>query len=127
MRTSLGEDVREAPRQGGGPTDIQYRSVTIELKVENRISDRAEMILKHVPQITAYSSGGGAQLGVLCILDLTERTAPPANPKNSITLHAPALHGFTSGSAPYPSRVAAVVIDGNLRVPSSYRRRRNTG
>ena len=122
LRTFLGEEVQEAPNQGGGPTDIQYRTVTIELKVERQIADRRKMIGKYVPQTTQYSSARGAQLGILCILDLTEKCEPPANPKNNVTLEAPEVHGFKGEAAPFPCRIAAVVIDGNLRLPSSYSR-----
>jgi hypothetical protein len=122
MRTKLGQDVQEAPRQGGGPTDIQYRSVTIELKVEKDVSDRRKMIERYLAQPTQYSSAGGAQLGILCILDLTEKHSPPASPQNQITLETPALHGFEESNAPFPTKAAVVVIDGNLRLPSSYSR-----
>jgi hypothetical protein len=121
MRTWLGEDVQEAPKQGGGPTDIQYKTVTVELKVEKEISDRGKMIEKYLSQPTQYSSAGGAQLGILCILDLTEKDKPPANSQNQITLETPEVHGFDS-TPNFPTRIAVVVIDGNLRLPSSYSR-----
>jgi hypothetical protein len=121
LRSLLGEDVREAPKQGGGETDIQYRSVTIELKVEDKISDRRKLIEKYLAQPTQYSSAGGAQLGILCILDLTEKHRPPANPQSQITLESPHLHGF-GDNAPFPTKIAVVFIDGNLRLPSSYSR-----
>jgi hypothetical protein len=122
LRTLLGEDVQEAPKQGGGPTDIQYRTVTIELKVEKEISDRRKMAEKYVGQTTQYSSAGGAQLGILCILDLTEKHSPPASPQNQITLETPHLHGFDESEAPFPTKIAMVVVDGNLRWPSNYSR-----
>jgi hypothetical protein len=120
MRTWLGEEVQEAPRQGGGPTDIQFKSVTIELKVEKSISDRRKMVEKYFSQPVQYSSAGGAQLGILCILDLTEKRNPPANPQNQISLESPSVHGFPDGDVPFPTKIAAVIIDGNLRWPSSY-------
>jgi hypothetical protein len=120
MRQALGEDVSEAPKQGGGPTDIQYRSVTVELKVEKRISERRDLVKRYLAQPTQYTSGGGGQLGILCILDLTEKHNPPANPQNNITLETPQLHGFVESEPGYPTKVAVVIIDGNLRLPSSY-------
>lgn len=122
MRMLLGEDVQEAPWQGGGETDILYRSITIELKVEKKIKDRRKMIEKYLAQPTQYSSAGGTQLGILCILDLTEKCKPPANPKNNVTLETPSVHGFPDGNAPFPIKIAVVIIDGNLRLPSSYSR-----
>jgi hypothetical protein len=120
MRTWLGQDVQEAPRQGGGPTDIQYKSVTIELKVEKSISDRRKMVEKYLSQPVQYSSASGAQLGILCILDLTAKVTPPANPQNQISLETPSVHGFPDSNALFPTKIATVVIDGNLRWPSSY-------
>jgi hypothetical protein len=116
----LGEDVQEAPRQGGGPVDIRYRTVTIELKVENRIKNRDRMIAKYLAQPTQYSSALGAQLGLLCILDQTNKDDPFANPQNNIKVATPAVHGFSDGEAPYPTKIVAVIIDGNLRLPSAY-------
>jgi hypothetical protein len=122
LRTRLGEDVQEAPKQGGGPTDIKYRSVVIELKVEDEISNRQKMIDKYLAQPAQYAAGGSSQLGILCILDQTEKHHPPANPQNQITLETPAVHGFTGDQILYPTRLAVVIIDGNLRPPSQYSR-----
>jgi hypothetical protein len=122
LRLWLGEEVQEAPRQAGGPTDIRYRSVTIELKVEDNISDRRKMIEKYCAQPVQYSSGSGAQLGILCILDQTEKHNPPANPQNQISLETPPVHGFPEGYVPYPTKIAVIIIDGKLRWPSSYSR-----
>lgn len=122
LRLWLGEEVFEAPRQAGGPVDIRYRSVTIELKVEDKISDRRKMIEKYCAQPVQYSSGSGAQLGILCILDQTDKRNPPASPQNQISLETPPVHGYPQGDAPYPTKIAAVIIDGKLRLPSSYSR-----
>lgn len=122
LRSQLGEDVLEAPKQAGGITDIQYRSVTIELKVEDKVSDRKAMLAGYENQPTQYSSGVGSQLGILCVLDVTEKKKPPAPPQNNLVILKPELHGFPDGSAPAPSRIVAIVIDGNLRKPSSYSR-----
>jgi hypothetical protein len=122
MSRELGADVMEAPKQGGGITDIRYRSVIVELKVEDKVADRDEMLRGYESQPTQYSSAVGSQLGILCVLDLSEKINPPAPPQNSIRLLAPKLHGFEPGNAPFPARIAALVIDGNLRQPSSYSR-----
>ncbi|HKC62346.1 MAG TPA: hypothetical protein VKB86_01855 [Pyrinomonadaceae bacterium] len=120
LRMQLGEDVQEAPRQGGGPSDIRYRSVTLELKVEDRIKNRGRMINKYVGQPTQYASASGAQLGILCILDQTSKDEPPANPQNNIILVTAPVHGFDDNAPPYPTKIAAVIIDGNLKLPSDY-------
>lgn len=122
MRTLLGENVQEAPKQGGGPTDIQYKTITIELKVEKTITNRRDMINKYLGQPTQYSSSHGSQLGILCILDLTQKDNPPSNPQNQITLETPRTHGFQDGNSLFPTKICAIIIDGNLRLPSSYSR-----
>ena len=122
LRLWLGEDVQEAPKQGGGPTDIKYKSVVVELKVEKEIGDRRKMVGKYCSQPTQYASGSGAQLGILCILDLTEKRNPPANPQSQISLETPAVHGFPDGDAPFPTKIAAIIRDGDLQLPSSYSR-----
>lgn len=40
LRMQLGEEVEEAPRQGGDLTDIKYKSVVLELTVEKRTKTR---------------------------------------------------------------------------------------
>lgn len=122
MRQQLGEEVLEAPKQAAGITDVQFRSVTIELKVENKIADRKKMLAAYESQPVQYTSGVGAQLGILCVLDLTEKEAPPAPTQNNLIVLKPKLHGFIDDTAPAPVRIVAVVIDGNLRSPSSYSR-----
>jgi hypothetical protein len=99
-----------------------YRTVTVELKVEKHVSDRARMLQGYQDQPTQYSSATGAQLGILCVLDLTEKILPPAPPQNNIILLSPKLHGFDETPPPFPSRIAAIVIDGNLKPPSDYSR-----
>lgn len=123
LRGQLGEDVHEAPKQGGGITDIRYRTVVAELKVEVNLSNRADMLQSYQNQLTQYSGATGAQLGILCVLDTTEKTLPPAPPQNNVQLLTPKLHGFTeNGHPPFPVRIAAVIIDGNIRKPSDYSR-----
>lgn len=122
LRGQLGEEVIEAPKQAAGITDIKFRSVTIELKVEESVADRAQMLVGYENQPTQYASGTGAQLGILCVLDLTEKDAPPAPTQNNLVVLTPKLHGFPAGNAPSPTRIVGVIIDGNLRSPSSYSR-----
>ncbi len=122
LRSQLGEDVLEAPKQSGGITDIKYKSIVVELKVEKTQSDREKLYKLYENQPVQYASGSGAQLSILCVLDLSPKVNPPAPPQNSVKLLDPLVHGFAKGKCPYPVRVAAVVIDGNLQLPSSYSR-----
>lgn len=120
MRRLLGAEVEEAPKQGGGITDIQYRSITIELKVEKDISERSKLVEKYSGQPTQYSSSVGSTLGITCILDLTEKEKPPASLENEIQLTEPELHGYSEEDPPNPSKIAMVFINGNLPLPSEH-------
>jgi hypothetical protein len=120
LRIQMGEEVQEAPRQGGGPLDIRYRSVTLELKVEDTTKDRERLVKKYVAQPTQYSSASGSQLGIVCILDQTDKNEPPASPQNNIIVTTPPVHGFEDSAPPFPTKMTVVIIDGNLRLPSDY-------
>jgi hypothetical protein len=122
LRGQLGEDVLEAPRQAGGITDIKYKSIVIELKVEKLQSDREKLFEAYESQPVQYASGTGAQLSILCVLDLCPKVKPPAPPQNGVKLLEPKVHGYERGRSPFSVRVGAVVIDGNLKLPSSYSR-----
>jgi hypothetical protein len=120
LRMQLGEDVQEAPRQGGGPLDIRYRSITLELKVENTTKNRDRIVKKFTAQPTQYSSASGSQLGIIAVLDQTSKDEPPASPQNNIIVTTPTLHGFQESAPPYPTKMIFVIVDGNLRSPSDY-------
>jgi len=117
--TALGSEVREGERLAGGILDLHYRNIVIELKVETSTSDRAALRAKYIDQTTQYTAHS-VPLSVTCILDMVEKERPPANAANNITLETPLLHGFEATAAEYPSKVAVIIIDGNLRSPSSY-------
>lgn len=117
--TDLGSEVREGERLAGGILDLHYRNIVIELKVEDSTSDRAVLRAKYIEQPAQYTTPS-VPLSVTCILDMVEKERPPANVANNITLETPVLHGFEETAAEYPSKVAVIIIDGNIRSPSSY-------
>ncbi|MFD9285311.1 transposase [Streptomyces mirabilis] len=65
----------------------------------------------------------GARLSILCILDMSRKTSLIGVPENYLFTLQPALHGLTNPQA--PSLVAAIVVNGNLPIPSSWSRRRS--
>lgn len=118
----LGEQIIKESHLSGGRVEILFKGIIAELKVETKISNRKKMIEKYMSQPVAYSSGNIKQLSILCILDLTEKTNPPANPLNNISLISPPVHGFEEADLLYPSKVAVIIIDGNIKRPSDYSR-----
>lgn len=119
-RENIGDELYKEPHLSGGRVEINYRGIVVELKVENKISDREKLFEKYGKQPVAYASGNMKQLSILCILDLTEKKNPPAPPQNNVFFKAPVVHGFEENSPSYESRIAFVVIDGNTVSPSTY-------
>ncbi len=117
--TELSSDVQEGERSAGGILDVRYHNIVIELKVENNVSDRASLRTAYIEQPSQYTAHN-VPLSITCILDMTEQEHPPANVANSITLETPPAHGFGSQNPLYPSKVAVIIIDGNVKSPSSY-------
>ena len=119
LRMHLGADVHEEETLAGGRLDLRFRNVVIELKVECHVKDRTKLKTKFVRQPAQYSASG-IPVSVVCILDMVEKTQPPSNVANNITLETPSLHGHETVAPMYPSKVAVVIIDGNLKSPSAY-------
>jgi hypothetical protein len=119
MRVRLGDDVKEEETLGGGRLDLRFRNIVIELKTEFTINDRNALRKKYVSQTSQYTSSS-VPLAITCILDMTEKEYPPSNIANNITLETPTVHGFEHSSPTYPTKIAVVIIDGNLKRPSDY-------
>jgi hypothetical protein len=115
----MGPEVKEAEAVAGGTLDLVFRNIVIELKVEYGIKDRGALRKKYIEQPAQYTSPS-IPLGITCILDMTEKKHAPANIANNITLETPTLHGFENQAPAYPSKIAVLVIDGNLKLPSDY-------
>jgi hypothetical protein len=119
LRMQLGEEVHEAETVGGGILDLRYRKIVIELKVEYDQKDRKKLKEKYVSQPCQYNIAS-IPVSVTCILDMTEKDHVPPNVGNDLSLETPLLHGYGSEPPSYPSKVAVLIIEGNLRSPSSY-------
>lgn len=118
MAPELDGRVQEHAWQGGGPTDLAHDGVVAELKVERSRPVTLERAADYMSQATQYASAGQRQLSVLVILDMTPKQAPPGVLANTIGWLHPALHGLDDPA--FPSRVAVVIVNGNLPVPSAW-------
>ncbi len=118
MTSALGGRVIEHSWQGGGATDLVHDGVVAELKIAKDRPVTAETAIAYLGQTTQYASGGGRQLSILVILDMTRRDAPPGVLANDILLLEPRLSGLSDPA--FPSRVAAVILRGNLPVPGKW-------
>ena len=114
--------MQEHPQQAGGITDIRFRGVIVELKVENENGERERMARKYTRQVTQYAGVEARQVSVLLILDLTEKVNPPGDIRNDILLYNVPTHGTTDVPPKFPSKAFVFVVNGNTRNPSSYSR-----
>lgn len=114
----IGGDIIKEGHIAGGRVEIRYQDIIAELKVEKTISDRSKMVNQYKRQPSVYASAVSADLAILCILDLTDKTLPSASVANNVFTIPAVFHGFVT--APTTSKIAVIIIDGNLKNPSAY-------
>lgn len=122
LRLQLGQDVQDHPNQAGGITDIRFRGVIVELKVEDHNGDRQHICKKYTAQPAQYAGVEARQVSVLLVLDLTAKDRPPGDIRNDILLVDVETHGGELHSKPFPSKAFVFVVNGNMRSPSDYSR-----
>ena len=122
LRMKLGEDVQEAPRQAGGITDIRYKGVILELKVERENGSRPDICAKYTKQAAQYQGVESRQVSVVLVLDLTQKSNPPGDVRNDILLVDVPTHGGEDKDKKYPAKAMVFVVNGNIRSPSDYSR-----
>lgn len=122
LRLILGQEVQEHPQQAGGITDIRYRGVIVELKVEKENGDREHISRKYTSQPVQYAGVEARQVSILMVLDLTSKDKPPGDIRNDIILTDVETHGGQEKSKKFPSKAFVFVINGNMKSPSTYSR-----
>jgi hypothetical protein len=120
MRMKLGTEVQEHGEQAGGITDIRYRGVIVELKVEKTTGDRVKIAEKYTAQPTQYAGSEARQVSIALVLDLTKKVRSPGDIRNDILLVDVPTHGGADATKAYPSKAFVFVVNGNTRNPSSY-------
>ena len=122
LRNGLGQDVQEHPSQAGGVTDIRYRGVIVELKVEKENGEREHLSKKYASQSVQYAGVEARQVSILLVLDLTSKDRPPGDIRNDIILTDVETHGGDDRAKEFPSKVFVFVVNGNMKNPSTYSR-----
>lgn len=112
---TIGSDLEEHAHAAGGITDLSFRRIRIELKVINKELTSLEEAHKFSDQAAQYVAGSDRRLGVLCVLDSSEKDGAPGSVTNDIGLRQ--LRPTASPDA-IPLILGVVVIRGNLKRPS---------
>lgn len=114
-RSDIGEHLQGHPEAAGGITDLTFRDIPIELKVENSKVQYAKDFSKYFNQTAAYSIGLGKRIGVLSVLE----SSPKSNP---VGILEDDIEVFFHPSGQSNIAIVVVVIRGGFPKPSSYSR-----
>ena len=119
MDSRIGLRIQEAPKLGGGETDLFLERIVNELKVSRSPID-LESASKLAGQPMQYASAGDCPISMLTILDDSPKTEPPGIQSNYMGWVYPQVHGV--GPAHIPSMVAVVIIPVGFPVPSAWKK-----
>lgn len=113
----IGSELDEHAHAAGGITDLSFRGIPIELKVEPKITLALDDCKRFIDQTASYAVAKGKRVGILCVLDCSPKKGPAFPPEGGIGI----LTRQTSGGAVH---VVTVLVQGNLPRPSDLSRAR---
>lgn len=110
----IASELEEHPHASGGITDLSFRGVRIELKVEQQKLLALDDCNRFLGQTASYVIATGKRIGILCVLDCSPKSvALPAEENWGIL-----KHNTRDGEV----SVVTLIIQGNLPTPSSLSR-----
>ena len=113
----IGSELEDHPHAAGGITDLSFRRMRIELKVERNHYVELDDAHKYFGQTTQYVAGSDGKFGILCVLDCSKKKSAPGSVSNDIALVPVAPPRGGQGN---DILVGVVIIRGNLQTPSSW-------
>jgi hypothetical protein len=116
----IGSELEEHPAAGGGITDLSFRRVRIELKVESARLVTPELAGEFSGQTAQYVAGSDRRLGVLAILDMSPKYTAPHGVVNDLFLKTVE----PQRGAKTPIVIGVIVVRGNLARPSDLSRQK---
>jgi hypothetical protein len=111
----IGAQLEEHPRSAGGVTDLSFRGIRIELKVEKDKLLTLEDCEQYVEQTASYVVGTGKRIGILCVLDCSPKRGAPFPMEDGLTI-------LTHGGASATVCIVVLLVQGNLARPSDLSR-----
>lgn len=109
---SIGIELDEHANAAGGTTDLSFRGIPIELKVEKSTLFALEDGRRFTNQTASYAVARGKKTAVLCVLDCSPKNGPPRDPAQLVSLQS-----LENGV-----QVCVLIIQGNLQKPSALSR-----
>ena len=114
----IGSQLEEHPHAAGGITDLSFHGIRLELKSEQDQFVTVDTATGFVQQTTQYVAGSDRRLGILCILDCSDKNQASGLVANDIFL-VPVSPPNGRG---VPILIAVVIVRGNLPKPSALSR-----
>lgn len=114
-RSEIGEYLQGHPEAAGGITDLTFKDIPIELKVENKKILFPKDFQKYFDQTAAYAIGLGKRIGILSVLESSSKLAPVGVIEDDIEV-------FFHPAGQTQIAIIVVVIRGGFPKPSSYSR-----
>ena len=116
----IGAELEVHAHAAGGITDLSFRGIRIELKIESAEFATIKDSRKYLGQTTQYVAGSDRRFGVLCVLDCSPKESAPGSVANDIDLLTVPPPGNAGG---IPLLVGVVIVRGNLPTPSRLSRK----
>ncbi|MGH8069718.1 MAG: hypothetical protein ACRERE_31645 [Candidatus Entotheonellia bacterium] len=113
----IGAELEEHPRAAGGITDLSFRGIWIELKVESDHFVTIQDSPRLLGQTAQYVAGSNRRFGVLCVLAYSPKTNAPGSVANDIDL---LIIPPPNSVGKLELIVGVVIIRGNLPTPCSW-------
>lgn len=114
-RSDIGEGLQGHPAAAGGITDLTFRGIPLELKVENKKALFPKDFKKYFNQTAAYAIGLGKRLGVLSVLEASPKNEPIGIVEDDIEV-------FMHSSGQSQVIIVVAIIRGGFPKPSTYSR-----
>lgn len=114
-RSDIGEHLQGHPEAAGGITDLTFRDIPIELKVENKKVLFPKDFSNFFDQTAAYAIGLGKRIGVLSVLESSPKSAPIGVVEDDIEV-------FRHQTGQSSVVIVVVVVRGGFPKPSTYSR-----
>ena len=112
-RSDIGEHLQGHPEAAGGITDLTFKDIPVELKVEKRKILFPKDFKKFFDQTAAYAIGLGKKIGVLSVLESSPKDRPVGVVEDDIEVF---MHPIGQAQI----TIVVVVVRGGLPKPSSY-------
>ena len=112
-RSDIGEHLQGHPEAAGGTTDLTFKDIPVELKVENRKILFPKDFKKYFSQTAAYAIGLGKRIGILSVLESSPKDEPVGVVEDDIEVF---MHPISRAQI----TIVVVVVRGGFPKPSSY-------